>query len=337
MKKIALILILFLALGIMGCGGDDSSGTGSTPSTTNPTVGSPQPGVTDIEVGSGGGPEGTPGGSTVTIYTVVVDSTTLDPIDNLKSGNFEITIQAGSAAAQECSLVSLEYKTGQSGEPISYAMILDRSVSMQVTDIASLQAAATAFVNSMSATDEGAVINFGQDNNVDQGLTTSKTSLINAIENPSTLIKGNTYLYDAIYTGINTVKSGSNTRKAVLAMTDGSDTGSTYSKANIIEEAQDNNVPVYTIGLGHASTVTAYKTLLQDVASSTGGLYYQAPTSIDLLNLYSKLSSALSSYYVMVFSLPAGQVLQSGVTYTIQVSIVSYGSITSSATFTLTL
>lgn len=321
----------------MGCGGDTPS---TTTTTSDPTIGTPADTVTDIEVGSGGGPEGTPGGTTVTIYTVVVDSSTLDPIDNLKSGNFDITIQADSGAAQACTLVSLDYKTGQDGVPISYVMNLDRSNSMQTTDITSLQAAATTFINNMSATDQGAIINFAKGVNLDQGLTTSKTSLISAIENPSSLDNDGTYLYDSIYTGINTVKSGSNTRKAVLAMTDGSDSrpiGSGYSKSQIIDEAQTNNIPVYTIGLGNVTLVTSYKLILQDIASSTGGLYYEAPTNLDLLNLYTKLSSALSSYYVMVFSLPAGQTLQTGVTYTIRVSIVSYGSITSSATFTLTL
>ncbi len=95
-------------------------------------------------------------------------------------------------------------------------------------------------------------------------------------------------------------------RKAVIVATDGVDEGlpattpcSTHTVAQVIANGVDKKVPVFTIGLGASINAT----VLQQIASGTGGLYYQSSTSQNLATIYQQLSSLLyANQYVLTFN-----------------------------------
>ena len=59
---------------------------------------------------------------------------------------------------------------------------------------------------------------------------------------------GRTALYDAIYLGLEKMKSASNDRRALLLISDGEDNSSRYSAAAVKDFARESEVEFYAIG-----------------------------------------------------------------------------------------
>jgi hypothetical protein len=194
----------------------------------------------------------------------------------------------------------------------------------------SLEAAALSFINNTGSTDQGCVINFSSSVYLSQNLTTDKNLLKYAVTGES-ITRNLTDLYGSIITGVTTVAAGTNSRKALIAMTDGDDTVSSHTIAAAIAASVANKVPVYTVGLGTSLS----DTILQKIATDTSGIYYKAPTASDLTSLYNKISSALGSSWTIDWTSPVTFV--TGTTYYILVTITYDGGITNSVLFTVTV
>ena len=327
--------IAFLAVALLFSGLVWVNGCATTISTNTPA---PAPsGTTSIEVGSGGSSTLTANTKTGVCSIVVVDQNQ-NPIistNNLNIQNIRIDVWTTTTTTQTASVGTLTYNGGSSGSAISYAMTLDRSGSMGFVANASLETAAVAFIDNSGVSDQGAVINFSSTVKVDQGLTTDKNLLKYAATHES-VSGGLTALFDSIGTAVSTAAAGSNTRKAVLAMTDGAENNSTVytSKEGVINHANTNSVPVYCIGLG-LTQGGADEQDLKDIATGTGGLYYYAPGATDIVSLYNKISSALGSSWTVNFTSPITFV--TGTTYYIKITVTYEGGITDSVLFTVTL
>ena len=184
----------------------------------------------------------------------------------------------------------------QSASPISVSLALDYSGSMSATAISDMQNAAVEFVNTMGTEDEGQIVNFANGVEIANSYTTIKSELTNAILAGTTLSTSATHLYDALYQAI-TDTAARGGRKAVIAMTDGTDNGSTHTDVNVVNHSVANGVPVFTIGLGDSISAA----VLQAIADQTGGVYYEAPTSDDLQAIYQAISDVLKNQYVVTF------------------------------------
>jgi hypothetical protein len=161
--------------------------------------------------------------------------------------------------------------------PPSVALVLDASASMVGKWHAAIIKAGNVFVDKMDgSTDEAAVLYFNSVVTVQQGMTTQRASLKSAIN--SMFPQGGNLLFDGIYAGITeVVNNGSNSCRAVVVATDGSDNLSTATEANIIALARLNSVPIITLGLGSFFDGP----LLQRLADSTGGHFFPV---LDTLN-----------------------------------------------------
>jgi len=184
----------------------------------------------------------------------------------------------------------------EDASPISVCLALDYSGSMPSEAITDMENAAAQFVTNMSDNDAGEIIKFAYGTEVSQAFTTDKNALINAISASTSLNRGSTYLYDAIYDGVTDTAAQSG-NLAVIAMTDGGDSGSSHSEDQAIAHAQASGVPVYTIGLG--SSINA--SVLQRIAEETGGLYFVAPTSSELAEIYDTIAGILKNQYILTF------------------------------------
>lgn len=174
---------------------------------------------------------------------------------------------------------------------ISNAMVIDRSGSMdEETKMSDAINAAKTYVNYMGTADRGAVIDFDDVVTITQPYTYDKNLLITAIDSLSP--RGMTAFFDAVYTAITeTAKEDVSRRKAIIALTDGLDNSSVYKKdidvsvkklADITDYAKQQGIPIYTIGLG----TDVESATLQDIASQTNALYFYAPDSSQLQNIY---------------------------------------------------
>lgn len=323
-------LFLVALISLFGCA--------TTQSTNSTTPATPPTGTTSIEVGSGGSSTLTANTKTGACSIILVDQSK-NPITStnyLNAQNITIDIWSVTSTSTAAATVgTLTYNGGSSGSAITYAMTLDRSGSMSSASNASLETAALAFIAASGASDQGAIINFDDVIKVDQGLTTNKSLLSHAVTNESTG-GGNTALFDSMATGVATCAAGSNTRKAVLAMTDGGENSSlTYlTTTAVINYANAHSVPIYCIGFG-LTPGSLDELNLQAISNGTGGLYYYAPAAADISTVYGKISSALGSSWTINFTSPV--TFTTGTTYYIKVTITYAGGISSSTIFTITI
>jgi len=189
----------------------------------------------------------------------------------------------------------------------SIALLFDVSYSMEnympAERIRRLTAAVNAgktFIQSMINTpkvkDEAAVFTFSGSFTLKQDFTTDKTRLINALPN---ILESATAFYDAVALVIDRLKLRPY-KKVLIALTDGEDNRSrNHNQNSIIKLAVDNDIIIYTIGIGS----TTMNTVLDNIAKQTGGLFFEARTSRDLEDIYYRIFSMLSKNIELHFDL----------------------------------
>jgi VWFA-related protein len=193
--------------------------------------------------------------------------------------------------------------------PKSIALVLDISASMELRDaIDEMQVAAVSFVNKLTAPpDEAEIIRFAKGvepfpapvftNNVD-----ILKAAINADPdiNPVDFRDG-TAMYDAVEQAVaDTAAQGSDRRRAVVVIADGRDNSSFADLNELIDQALESGVPVFTIGLGDVNAEN-----MQQLADQTGGQYYYAPDEGDLDAIYDQISEIISSQYTLGYDSPS--------------------------------
>lgn len=184
----------------------------------------------------------------------------------------------------------------QTGKNIATALTMDYSGSMG-SQLANMQTAVSFFTDQFQTSDMAEIIKFDDNVSVSQSFTNDKT-LLKAIINQS-YGGGGTALNKAIYYGLSDATKIDRTAysRAVIAFTDGGEnaSGSPYSDDSyIINYSNNMNIPVFTIGLEGTGFNPSS---LNNIANSTKGFYYQAPTSKDLIDIYNKISGVIRNSY----------------------------------------
>jgi Ca-activated chloride channel family protein len=136
--------------------------------------------------------------------------------------------------------------------PLSVGIIFDVSSSMK-EKIAASRAAAAVFLQTGNTTDEYFLIEFSDVTKLTQDYTTDIRKLQTRII--SAVAQGKTALFDAVYLGLEKLRSAHNPRKALLLITDGDDNHSRYSLSDIKEAMREQDVQIYTIGVGLESYI----------------------------------------------------------------------------------
>ena len=193
--------------------------------------------------------------------------------------------------------------------PISAALALDQSISMQQY-MPDIKAASVGFINALAAIDRAEIIKFATTIDVEQTFITAnagnKTLLINAINDTYTTGLSETHLYDALYKAIDDTASEPDTNiRAVILISDGRDEdalgrhpGSTiYTLAEVIAHAKAEGISIFTIGLGVVNT-----TVMNQLASETGGQYFYAPTTADISTIYGNIQNILTGIYTVTYT-----------------------------------
>ncbi len=152
--------------------------------------------------------------------------------------------------------------------------------------------AAKAFVSRLRVKDRTSIVTFSDKVILQQQPTGDLGILKRAID--ALQAKGETRMNDGLARGIAEVLRGrEGSRRAVILLTDGEDTNSQLELATALAPAQENKVPVYTVGLGG----DARTEILQGIARDTKARYYAAPKATDLDYVFKLLSGQLSSQY----------------------------------------
>jgi VWFA-related protein len=189
--------------------------------------------------------------------------------------------------------------------PLSVVLTMDTSGSMKKR-LADAQSAAKSFLNTLQPQDKAQVIRFARDVKTIQPLSADRAAAEAAID--ATTARGDTALFDALYTSVESLRDVPG-RKAIVLLSDGVDddgTGKPLSKktvTDVLTLARQVNVPIYAIGLGTELDELA----LKKVASETGALYLNAVEPSELKRLYDSIGKQLAGQYILGYSsnLPA--------------------------------
>lgn len=244
------------------------------------------------------------------------------PVPGLTSSDFEI-------AENGISLKPTRVESATNPQvKLAVALVIDISGSMRADDGKPLQDAkdaANAFLDMTSEDDQTAVIAFGDkvdlgepfpriDPEREQDFTFDKNALRNVINFLEAKKCAGTPLYDAAFKAVKMTARQPRGNRAVILMTDGRDAKGVLSDSgqcrevtpgsevvtseDPIAEANRNNIPVFTIGLGE-NIDSGY---LQRLALRTGGTYQQTPDSAQLTELYKNIAELLKQQYVLSYT-----------------------------------
>ena len=267
-----------------------------------------------------------------------------NPLTDFNLANFKVYEDGIEAVVLKVELVSKE-------EGISVVLILDRSGSM-VDATLDLNEAATEFVNLLQLYDKVGLVEFNSSVYEDFLFTSCDLSRINSIEltqdkelvintiNQTKEIEGCTPLFDAIFQGVELLKFLEG-RKAIVLISDGAENFSDWYQdiEELIYYLEIYQIPIFSIGL---PTEDFYKTIdrcggltgdecLSYISYKTGGVYYKAPSSTELKEIYNKISSTLKKQIKISYVTPFPTILNE--TREVEVEL-KYGDFSTSASTT---
>jgi Ca-activated chloride channel family protein len=149
--------------------------------------------------------------------------------------------------------------------------------------------------------DEYFLVEFSDTPRIVMDFTTDVSEILSRLM--FTQAKGNTALYDALYLGLEKAERGSNSRKALLLITDGQDNHSRYSLSDLSDFARENDVSIYSIGITDERYLMgpgfSGKGVLKDLSTLTGGLAF-FPKEVDALaGICQRIAVDLKSQYTL--------------------------------------
>lgn len=201
--------------------------------------------------------------------------------------------------------------------PVNLLLLLDLSGSIG-SKLQAMKKAARKFVDSLERNDRVAVASFTTQFRGVCEFTTDHGKLKRAIDqivNPG----GDTALYDAAWTALDSLSGTANARAALVILTDGVDSaaipdeqGSKHDFAELISRVQEEDATIYPIYfdtepevLGGHYTRQVFATArgqLEALAEQTGGSYFKAARAEDLDGAYKSVASELHSLYSLAYA-----------------------------------
>lgn len=258
------------------------------------------------------------------LYVNVLDENG-DPVTGLSEADFAVTEQSETEGAGVGeSLTCFEEFTGD-GAGISVALVFDLSSSMKDEKLEETQAAAIEFLQNTGDQDRASLVTFsscgmgGIQMPADWVSTdaddSGRADIVEAVEGLRSLM-GMTALYDGTAWGIQSISQEA-APKAVIVFTDGKvKQNCEYETAEaVIEKANQEAVPVYTIGLGE----DADHETLEQMAIQTGGYYRYSPTPQDMAAIYQDMAESIRSRYKLCYTSHTPQF--DGTTRTVTVAV----------------
>ncbi|MGC2448027.1 MAG: VWA domain-containing protein [Candidatus Sulfotelmatobacter sp.] len=175
--------------------------------------------------------------------------------------------------------------------PVAMGIVIDNSGSMREKRNKVNQAALN-LVRSSNPQDEVFVVNFNDEQYLDQDFTNDLRKLKEALEKIDA--RGGTALYDAVVASADHLKQNGRLEKKVLfVVTDGEDNASSETLEQAVKQLQQENGPsVYAIGiLGDEEHPKRAKKALQIIADRTGGIAF-FPKTLDEVDAISRSIAA---------------------------------------------
>ena len=183
--------------------------------------------------------------------------------------------------------------------PVAMGIVIDNSGSMREKRNKVNQAALN-LVRSSNPQDEVFVVNFNDEQYLDQDFTNNLLKLKEALEKIDA--RGGTALYDAVVaSGDHLKQNGRLEKKVLFVVTDGEDNASSETLEQAVKQLQQENGPsVYAIGiLGDEEHPKRAKRALEIIAQRTGGIAF-FPKTLDEVDAISRtIASDIRNQYAI--------------------------------------
>jgi VWFA-related protein len=226
---------------------------------------------------------------TVRAYVSVLDSSG-KPVHGLSKDNLSLMENDNSMTIDHLQ------RFGENGkhEPLSLAIVIDRSGSMAGEKITRAKESVLRFISLMEPGDQASLFVFSDQVHMLAPLTTSSETLRKSVL--SIEAGGQTALYDAVAKGAESIQAVSG-RKAVVVLTDGIANRGALDIDQAIATSVKGYVSVYVIGLGKDVRTSR----LERIAGETGGTYFFTPSADGLAEIYDTISNRMRNEYVITY------------------------------------
>lgn len=230
---------------------------------------------------------------TVPIYVSVVDDGSGTTRDDVDPSLFRV-IDNGT----EAKILELKKAFDQ---PISIALLIDASTSMLYSMHDATKAAQTFVQHTLKPGDRCAIYSIRDTPRREQALTNDLEAVGKALLNMQA--KGRTSLYDGIETATRELKDEKN-RRAIVILTDGSDTSSMATFDEIDKLSTEAGVPIYIIAYDSGSMDGDGKELdrMKYLANQTGG-FMVAANNTNLQQKYNDIEKDLRAQYAILYQI----------------------------------
>jgi Ca-activated chloride channel homolog len=183
--------------------------------------------------------------------------------------------------------------------PVAMGIVIDNSGSMREKR-SKVNQAALNLVRSSNPRDEVFIVNFNDEQYLDQDFTHDLLKLKEALEKIDA--RGGTALYDAVVASADHLKQNARLEKKVIFLvTDGEDNASSETLEQAIKQLQLEGGPsVYAIGiLGDEDHPKRAKKALQIIADRTGGIAFFPKTLDEVDNISRTIANDIRNQYAI--------------------------------------
>jgi len=187
--------------------------------------------------------------------------------------------------------------------PVAIGLVVDTSGSMRRKHAAVL-AAAKAFARNSNPQDQLFVVSFNE--KVTLGLGGSKPFSANSRELdralPQTVGGGQTALYDALETALSHIRELKQDKKALILISDGGDNASSHTLAQIIDDATNSDVVIYTIGLFGKDEDMTSPEFMKRISEVTGGEAFLPKRPSQAADSCKRIAQTIRTEYTLGYS-----------------------------------
>jgi Ca-activated chloride channel homolog len=187
--------------------------------------------------------------------------------------------------------------------PVTVGLIVDHSRSM-ASKLPAVTAAVSSFARSSNPEDEMFVVDFGDRVWPEFFGGLPFTSDVKALESAVTSVaaQGQTALYDAVFEGLERLRSGHREKKALIIVSDGGDNVSRRRYREVLTLARQSQAVIYAIGLvGHFGEEENPR-VLERLCKDTGGLAF-FPRNVDAVGEISvQIAQDLRQQYTLGYA-----------------------------------
>jgi len=201
--------------------------------------------------------------------------------------------------------VSVEFFTNEDA-PATIGLVVDASGSMK-KKLGEVLTAALALAKTSNPQDELFALRFNDDvRSAVAGRRFLLAEDLVALEQAigSMRAEGRTSLYDALIAGMDQLRDGSRTRKALVVISDGGDNASRATLEQVLARARDSNAAIYTVGIFDADDMEKNPGVLRSLARLTGGERFLPRSPGELVQACLQIAHEIRSGYTLGYAPP---------------------------------